>query len=80
MAIKVSATYENGTLKPEEPVPIQGVAKVQVTIELETKPRPSAGDRDPKEAWAAAERFIGMFESVEPDEPVAAEHDPYLYR
>jgi predicted DNA-binding antitoxin AbrB/MazE fold protein len=33
MAITVEATYENGTLKLDQPVPLQEHAKVRVTIE-----------------------------------------------
>lgn len=45
MAIVVEATYENGVLKPSEPLPLKEHEKVQVTIE-------------PELSWA--ERTAGM--------------------
>jgi predicted DNA-binding antitoxin AbrB/MazE fold protein len=45
MSITVEATYENGTLKLEEPLPLKEQEKVRVTIE-------------PQLSWA--ERTAGM--------------------
>jgi len=36
MAITVEATYENGTLKLAQPVPLREQEKVQVTIQRQT--------------------------------------------
>ena len=38
MAIVVEATYENGVLKPAQPLPLAEHQKVQITIGTETSP------------------------------------------
>ena len=38
MTITVEATYENGTLKLVEPLPLKEHEKVRVTVELEPSP------------------------------------------
>ena len=38
MAIVVEATYENGVLKPERPLPLAERQKVQITIGTPTSP------------------------------------------
>jgi predicted DNA-binding antitoxin AbrB/MazE fold protein len=38
MTITVEATYENGTLKLVEPLPLKENEKVRVTVELEPSP------------------------------------------
>ncbi|MHB1034292.1 MAG: antitoxin family protein [Pirellulales bacterium] len=38
MAIVVEATYENGVLKPERPLPLNEHEKVQITIGTRTSP------------------------------------------
>jgi predicted DNA-binding antitoxin AbrB/MazE fold protein len=38
MAIVVEATYENGALKPAEPLPLGEHQKVRVIVESETSP------------------------------------------
>ena len=46
MAIVVEATYENGVLKPERPLPLGEHEKVQVIVESEASPnRRSVRDR-----------------------------------
>lgn len=34
MTITVEATYENGVLKPAQPLPLQEHAKVQITVKV----------------------------------------------
>jgi predicted DNA-binding antitoxin AbrB/MazE fold protein len=36
MTISVEAVYENGVLKPNQPLPLEEHAKVQITIEPQT--------------------------------------------
>jgi predicted DNA-binding antitoxin AbrB/MazE fold protein len=36
MALTITATYENGVLKPERPLPLQEYEQVQVTVETKT--------------------------------------------
>ena len=38
MAIVVEATYENGVLKPAQPLPLAEYQKVQITIRTGTSP------------------------------------------
>lgn len=38
MAIVVEATYENGVLKPAQPLPLAEHEKVRVTVESQTSP------------------------------------------
>jgi predicted DNA-binding antitoxin AbrB/MazE fold protein len=38
MAITVEATYENGTLKLEQPLPLPPHAKVRITVHTEASP------------------------------------------
>jgi predicted DNA-binding antitoxin AbrB/MazE fold protein len=38
MSLTIEATYENGVLKPTEPLPLKEHEKVQVTIHSETSP------------------------------------------
>ena len=45
MAITIEATYENGVLKPSQPLPLKEHQKVQVTVE-------------PAQTWA--ERTAGL--------------------
>jgi predicted DNA-binding antitoxin AbrB/MazE fold protein len=65
MAITIQATYENGVLKPKEPLALGEGAEVQLTI------RPVDKDIDPLDA------VIGIGESGRTDG--AANHDRYIY-
>jgi predicted DNA-binding antitoxin AbrB/MazE fold protein len=38
MAITIEAVYENGVLKPSQPLPLKEQERVQVTIQLLTSP------------------------------------------
>jgi predicted DNA-binding antitoxin AbrB/MazE fold protein len=38
MALTVEAVYENGVLKPSQPLPLKEHEKVRVTVELEDSP------------------------------------------
>jgi predicted DNA-binding antitoxin AbrB/MazE fold protein len=42
MAIVVEATYENGVLRPAEPLPFTEHEKVRVTVESQSAPIPQA--------------------------------------
>ena len=65
MILTVKATYENGVLKPKEPLVLAEGTEVQVTIV------PTNGDFDPLEG------VIGIGSSGRTDG--AAQHDHYLY-
>ena len=71
MPITVEAVYENGVLKPAEPLPLAEHEKVRVTVEPARPP-----------IW---ERILALTVDAPPEElakpPVdgAAQHDHYLY-
>jgi predicted DNA-binding antitoxin AbrB/MazE fold protein len=71
MSITVEAVYENGVLKPSEPLPFKELEKVQITVEPACVP-----------IW---ERIIALTADIPPEElekpPVdgAAQLDHYLY-
>jgi len=75
MAIVVEATYENGVLKPAEPLPLAEHEKVRVTVEGVSPP----AEHPPlnlAEFFDAIEAECGLMEGPE---DWAAEHDHYLY-
>jgi predicted DNA-binding antitoxin AbrB/MazE fold protein len=66
MTITVEATYENGVLKPKQPLTLADGAEVSITI------RPATDDDDPLEA------VIGICDDG-PDISLAARHDEFIY-
>ncbi len=66
MAITVDATYENGVLRPDQPIALADKERVRVVIV------PIDGMEDPLGA------VIGICDSG-PDQSLAAEHDQILY-
>ena len=71
MTITIDATYENGVLRPAEPLPLSENEKVRVTVEPARKP-----------IW---ERAVELTADATPEEldklPVdgASQHDHYIY-
>jgi predicted DNA-binding antitoxin AbrB/MazE fold protein len=71
MAITIEAVYEDGVLKPSEPLPFKEHEKVQITVEV----------RQP----TLAERIVARARALPPEVldalPVdlASQHDHYLY-
>ena len=71
MSITVEAVYENGVLKPSEPLPFKEHERVSITVEPARIP-----------IW---EKIIALTADIPPEEldkpPVdgAAQLDPYLY-
>lgn len=64
MAIVVEATYENGVLKPSQPLPLNEHEKVRVTVETEKSPIVAAygiigwtGDAAALERFALSSEF-----------------------
>jgi hypothetical protein len=82
MSITVDATYEDGVLKPAQPLPLGEHEKVRVTLE----PQPSAPPfAPPADGLTLGERIAAMARALPagaldnlPDD-LAAEHDHYLY-
>jgi predicted DNA-binding antitoxin AbrB/MazE fold protein len=64
MSIDVEATYENGMLKLDKPVPLSEHARVRLTI------NPVEGFKDPLE---------GLIGSCDGPPDGAANHDKYIY-
>jgi predicted DNA-binding antitoxin AbrB/MazE fold protein len=75
MTTAVKAIYENGVFKPKEPVDLQEKTEVEVLI-----PTPAPADGDDPTGWKAAERFIGFIKDAPEGEPIARDHDKYLYK
>jgi predicted DNA-binding antitoxin AbrB/MazE fold protein len=71
MAITVEAVYEDGVLKPAQPLPLQEHEKVKVTVE----------QRQP----SLAERIVALARDLPPETldrlPTdgASQHDHYIY-
>jgi predicted DNA-binding antitoxin AbrB/MazE fold protein len=71
MAITVEAVYENGVLKPSEPLPFKEQEKVQITVVV----------RQP----TLAERIVARARALPPGaldglpDDLASQHDHYLY-
>lgn len=66
MTITIQATFENGVLKPKEPLTLGEGTEVELTI------RPVADEPDPLDA------VIGIC-TEGPDTSLAARHDEILY-
>lgn len=64
----VKAIYEYGVFRPKEPVSLPELPEVAPL------------DDDDPTGWKAADRFVGFIEDAPEGEPIAAEHDKYLYR
>ena len=75
MSTTVDAIYENGVIKPGQPVKLEEKTKVHLVIER-AEPTPAADDDDPT-GWKAAEELIGFIKDSPPD--MAENHDFYLY-
>lgn len=77
MTTAVNAVYEDGVFKPEEPVALQDKAKVRLIIE--SVPQAAQEDDDPT-GWKTARSFIGLWKRAPKGEPIARDHDKYLYK
>ncbi|MFO0967367.1 MAG: antitoxin family protein [Gemmataceae bacterium] len=71
MALTVEAVYENGMLKPSEPLPLKEHEKVRITVEARQQ--------------SLAERIVTRAHTLPPETldrlPVdgASQHDHYIY-
>jgi predicted DNA-binding antitoxin AbrB/MazE fold protein len=86
MTITVDATYEDGVLKPAQPLPLPAHAQVRVTVEprLATTPSVRESPTDPG-APSLVERIIARGKAL-PEEVLArlprdgaSQHDHYTY-
>jgi predicted DNA-binding antitoxin AbrB/MazE fold protein len=76
MGTSIDAIYENGVFKPEQPVALKEKTRVHLVIEDAAQP---AEDDDPT-GWKAAESFVGFIKDAPEGEPIARDHDKYLYK
>ena len=73
MTITMSAVYENGILKLDEPLNLQEKAKVRVTIE-----ESAITATDDPTGWKTADELIGFIKDG-PKGPIGRDHDKHLY-
>lgn len=80
MTIRVRAVYEKGVLVPREPLDLPEHAEVEIEVRL-AEGEMEARDDDPGDptGWATMRRLIGMWKDAPPGEPLARDHDRYLY-
>jgi predicted DNA-binding antitoxin AbrB/MazE fold protein len=71
MAITVEAVYEDGVLKPAQPLPLQEHARVSVTVQ---EKQPSLAERIVARAGALPPETL---DRLPPDG--ASQHDHYIY-
>ncbi len=71
MAITVEAVYENGVLKPAQPLPLKEHEKVQVTVEQK---QPSLAERIAARARALPQETLDLLPT-----DGASQHDHYIY-
>jgi predicted DNA-binding antitoxin AbrB/MazE fold protein len=69
MSISIEATYENGVLKPSQPLPLQEHEKVQVTVtRAVSRVRQTAG----LIGWTGTQEdadFVALSPELDPQEP-----------
>jgi predicted DNA-binding antitoxin AbrB/MazE fold protein len=86
MSITIDATYEDGVLKPAQPLPLAEHAQVRVTVEESLATRALELDfGDDLEGPSLAEELIALGNAL-PEEVVsklptdgASQHDHYIY-
>jgi len=71
MAITVEAVYENGVLKPAQPLPLREHEKVRVTVEQK---QPSLAERIVARARALPQETLDRLPA-----DGASQHDHYIY-
>ena len=84
MSITIDATYENGVLKPAQPLPLSEHAQVRVTVEEQPSSQGSQA-ATPGTAEPIWERLAKLAADAPEDELAklptdgASQHDHYLY-
>jgi predicted DNA-binding antitoxin AbrB/MazE fold protein len=86
MTIMVNATYEDGVLKPAQPLPLVEHAQVRVTVEPQAVAEATAWNAPAEETGLTlAERIIARGKSLSADvlarlpRDGASQHDHYIY-
>jgi predicted DNA-binding antitoxin AbrB/MazE fold protein len=85
MTITIDATYEDGVLKPAEPLPFQEHAQVRVTVEPQTELPAGAVKPAGQPERTLIDEILEIANSI-PEEVVnswprdgASQHDHYIY-
>jgi predicted DNA-binding antitoxin AbrB/MazE fold protein len=85
MSITIDATYEDGVLKPSQPLPFSEHQQVRVTVEAGTPSLLDRRDEIQTTGPSLAERLIARANAL-PEEVVArlptdgaSQHDHYIY-
>jgi predicted DNA-binding antitoxin AbrB/MazE fold protein len=85
MAITIDATYEDGVLKPSQPLPLSENEKVWVTVEPQAPPLPGEPDLAAPAREPIWERLAKLAADAPPEELAkpptdgASQLDHYLY-
>jgi predicted DNA-binding antitoxin AbrB/MazE fold protein len=81
MTITIDATYEDGVLKPSQPLPLSEHAQVRVTVE----PQMEAAEQSPNNEVPLWEQILSLTRDLPPEafeglpSDGASQHDHYLY-
>ena len=75
MTTAVKAIYEDGVFKPKEKVDLQEKTEVEVLI-----PTPTPAEDDDPTGWKTAMELMGCIKDASEGEPIARDHDKYLYK
>lgn len=78
MATVVRAIFENGVLKPEEPVELEEQKHYVLRIEPAAEAATAGEVDDDPTGWKTARRFIGLWKDA-PASDLAENHDKYIY-
>jgi len=85
MTITIDATYENGVLKPAQPLPLAEHAQVRVTVEQSAGEAQHSAPAAEKAGLTLAERIIARGKALPEDvlaklpSDGASQHDHYIY-
>jgi predicted DNA-binding antitoxin AbrB/MazE fold protein len=88
MTITVDATYEDGVLKPAQPLPLPAHAQVRVTVEAQSVVAATADQQrasDEQAELSLGEQIAAMARALPPGaldnlpDDLASQHDHYLY-
>jgi hypothetical protein len=75
MTTAIKAVYEEGVFKPKEPVRLEERTEVEVLI-----PTSAPTDDDDPTGWKTAMELMGCVKDAPEGEPIARDHDKYLYK
>jgi predicted DNA-binding antitoxin AbrB/MazE fold protein len=84
MTITIDATYEDGVLKPAQPLALREHERVRVTVEQQDQ-RPADEDSTKSRGPSLAEEILALTRALPPGaldslpDDLASEHDHYLY-